>query len=364
LVAGELEALGIQARVDEGGVGFTGATDAVARANLWLRTATRVIVRVGTFRAQAFHELERLARAIPWERFIAAGVPVRIRVTSRKSRLYHTGAIQQRFHEALQYRLGRASLLAGAPSDDEKEGEDAQLFVIRVVRDVFTISADSSGALLHQRGYRQAVAKAPVRETLAAAMLLAGGWDGRTPLVDPMCGSGTIPIEGALIARRIAPGLHRSFAFVRWPEVDSELWARTREDAESLAMPNAPALIRGSDRDAGAITAANSNADRAGVLQDIDFVARSLSGMDCTAGNAGTVATNPPYGVRVGAASELRDLYARLGQVLRSRCSGWQFVLLSANPRLEAQLKLPLQELLRTRNGGIPVRILRVLLRG
>ncbi|HKW48040.1 MAG TPA: THUMP domain-containing protein, partial [Gemmatimonadaceae bacterium] len=198
--------MGLRPRVEVGGVGFAGTIESVARANLWLRTASRVIVRVASFRALAFHELERLARAVPWERFVASGGAVRFRVTSRKSRLYHTGAIEQRLAEAIEHRLGRASAIQRTArlDDDDDEGTSppAQLFVIRVVNDTFTLSVDSSGALLHQRGYRQAVARAPLRESLAAALLTASDWSGAAPLIDPFCGSGTIAIEAALLARR------------------------------------------------------------------------------------------------------------------------------------------------------------------
>lgn len=360
LVAGELTSFGIPARPEEGGVAFNGTFDVLARVNLWLRTASRVIVRVATFRAQAFHELERIARAIAWERFMTPGAPVRFRVTSRKSRLYHTGAIEERFSEAIGHRLGRASAHARPSAADEEEhpASDAQLFVIRALHDNFTVSVDSSGDLLHVRGYRQAVAKAPVRETLAAAMLLAGDWNGSTPLVDPMCGSGTIPIEGALIARRMAPGLNRSFAFERWPEVRQARWTEIRDDARSAARAKAPIPIRGADRDAGAIEAARANAERAGVSADVELSVQSLSALKCSSTLGGTVATNPPYGVRLGEAAALRDLYARFGQILRARCSDWRLVLLSGNSRLDAQLRVRLEERVRTRSGGIPVRIL------
>ena len=360
VVSAELSTLGLSPRPEVGGVGFSGAIESVARANLWLRTASRVVVRVATFRARAFHELERLARALPWERFVSAGGSVRFRVTSRKSRLYHTGAIEQRFAEAIEYRLGKASPIEQARTDEEDDSANsrAQLFVVRVVDDTFTVSADSSGALLHQRGYRQAIAKAPVRETLAATLLIVGDWSGTAPLIDPFCGSGTIPIEAALIARRIAPGLHRSFAFQSWPEARPALWERLCDEAASLALPRSPVAILGSDRDRGAIDAAMSNAERAGVAQDIQFSVRAMSAIEAPRKTAGHVVTNPPYGVRVGEAAKLRDLYARFGQVLRSKFPGWQLVLLSANPRLESELRLPLSARLRTRNGGIAVGVL------
>ena len=359
VVSAELAALGIKPRAEAGGVGFTGTLDSVARANLWLRSASRVIVRVATFRARAFHELERLARATPWERFVTSGGTVRFRVTSRKSRLYHTGAIEQRLAEAIEHRLGKATAIESVGGDEEDDGttSSAQLFVIRVVNDTFTVSADTSGALLHQRGYRQALAKAPLRETLAAALLIASDWSGATPLIDPFCGSDTIPIEAALIARRMAPGLSRTFAFLSWPDVQLLEWDRLREEALTSALPRSPVAIRGSDRDRGAIEAAIANAERAGVASDIEFSVRPMSAID-PQDTAGHVVTNPPYGVRIGEATKLRDLYARFGQVLRAKYGGWELAFMSANPRLEAALRLPLKERLRTRNGGIAVRVL------
>ena len=358
----ELTALGLAPDAEMGGAAFRGPIESIWRANLWLRTASRVLVRVASFRAQAFHELERLARAVPWERYVASGSAVRFRVTSKKSRLYHTGGIAQRFGEAIAHRLGGGIVVGDSRSDenDEEEADSAaaQLFVIRAFHDVFTVSVDSSGALLHQRGYRKAIAKAPLRETLAAALLMASDWNGSTPLIDPFCGSGTIPIEAALIARRIAPGSSRSFAFEAWPSFDGSRWNALRAEAADGVLGNAGVRISGSDRDAGAIQAAESNAERAGVTADLDLSVRAVSAIeDCTGGD-GLVAANPPYGVRVGEAERLRDLYAKLGQVLRARCPGWRVALLSANPRLEGELRLKLEERMRTRNGGIPIRLM------
>src|SRR5262249_41931043 len=151
------------------------------------------------------------------------------------------------------------------------------LFVVRFVHDVATVSVDSSGALLHMRGYRQALAKAPLRETLAAATLLGAGWNGTTPLTDPMCGSGTIAIEAARIARKVAPGRDRSFAFLNWPEIDKDRWRALLDEARAGELARSPVRIQGSDRDAGAITAARANAERAGVADDLELEVRPIS---------------------------------------------------------------------------------------
>jgi putative N6-adenine-specific DNA methylase len=234
------------------------------------------------------------------------------------------------------------------------------LVVVRLLHDRCTVSIDSSGALLHRRGYRLATAKAPLRETLAAAALLASEWRPDAPLLDPMCGSGTIPIEAALIARRIAPGVRRRFAFEHWPERDPGRWSVLIEEASSRALARAPAPIQGSDRDAGAIDAARANAERAGVAADVELVRRPLSAIEPPAG-AGWIVTNPPYGARVGERDALRDLYATLGAVVRRRCPGWAVSMISASARLERQTGLAFQELARTRSGGIPVRLLRAI---
>jgi putative N6-adenine-specific DNA methylase len=207
------------------------------------------------------------------------------------------------------------------------------------------------------RGYRQAVGKAPIRETLAAATLAASGWQGNAPLIDPMCGSGTIPIEGAMIARRIAPGLRRRFGFESWPDFDSTLWREVVSSAESLVLPRCPISIQGSDRDAGAVEAARANAERAGVGADIELSVRPVSAIDPPA-EAGWIVSNPPYGVRVGDSDRLRNLYAQLGNVMRAKCAGWHAALVSADSSLDRHLRLRLEPIVRTSNGGIKVRVL------
>jgi putative N6-adenine-specific DNA methylase len=351
--------LGIRGTPDEGGVQWEGSIDSIARANLWLRTASRVLVRVAEFRATAFYELELDAKRIAWDRFVAAGSSVEFRVTCRKSKLYHSDAVAERFIRAVE-RLVPSVRIAKAQSadddDDAIESADRQLFVVRFLHDICTVSVDSSGPLLHRRGYRQQVAKAPLRETLAAAVLLGAGWNGDVPLIDPMCGSGTIPIEAARLARFIAPGRDRRFAFSRWPEVDQQMWSRLLDDARAGELPSSPVEIVGADRDAGAIEAARANAARGGVADDVEFSIQPISAMP-SAEPPGLIATNPPYGVRVGESDPLRNLYAQLGNVTRRQRAGWTLAMLSADRHLEQQTALTFEEQFRTRNGGIPVHL-------
>ena len=374
LAATELHALGLMdARPVDGGVSCSASRAELYAANLNLRTASRVVVRAGEFGAKAFHELERRAAKVPWEAFVSPNLPVSLRVTCRKSRLYHSDAVAERVATAITSRV-RTARIVGDVGDvgdtDGDDGEDAgedggsvaadaaphQLVLVRLMHDRCTVSIDSSGALLHLRGYRQAVGKAPIRETLAAATLLAAGWRGDVPLLDPMCGSGTIPIEGALLARRMAPGLGRRFAFEQWPDFDAGTWRQVREEAESKVLPQSPVAIRGSDRDAGAIAFAQANAARAGLADTVEFAVGAISAMEPMA-ESGLIASNPPYGVRVGDRDRLRNLYAQLGKVIRAKAPGWRVALVSADQALERQTGLDLRPVLRTSNGGIRVRV-------
>jgi putative N6-adenine-specific DNA methylase len=317
-----------------------------------------VIVRVAEFKATAFFELEKQAKQVPWKRFVAPGSGVEFRVTCKKSKLYHSDAVAQRFATAVEWTV--SGVKAGRAKDvDEDESSslaEQQLFIVRFVRDMCTVSVDSSGALLHMRGYRQQLAKAPLRETLAAAVLLGAGWDGTTALTDPMCGSGTIPIEAARIARRMPPGRDRTFAFSKWPECEQKMWKSILAEARDKELAQSPVKIEGFDRDRGGIDASRANAERAGVAGDITFAAQPISALP-SADGPGLIAVNPPYGVRVGESEQLRNLYAQLGNVVRERRKGWRLALLSADRNLERQVNLELEERLATRNGGIPVRL-------
>ncbi len=345
LVAQELESLGIRpVESGAGGVAFQADARALYSANLQLRVASRVVIRLARFHAEAFHDLERHAKRVPFERFLARGAQVHVTATCRKSRLYHSDAVAERVARAIERYTGTP--------DAGTSNESAVLVLARIFRDECTISLDTSGALLHRRGYRLATAKAPMRETLAAGILAVSGWDERSALVDPFCGSGTIPIEAALRARHRAPGVSRSFGFMQWPEFEARTWDEVLAAARAAEGP-AQGLIIAADRDAGAAAATLANAERAGVAADIEIRTQPLSALARPA-PAGWVVTNPPYGVRVGDRTQLRDLYARLGDVARTVLPGWSVALLG-DRALMRETRLPLSPEIQTSNGGIPV---------
>jgi putative N6-adenine-specific DNA methylase len=341
-----------------GGITFKGTRADLYRANLHLHTANRILARLGNFfYATTFPELEKRASRLPWERFISPGQPVSLRVTCHKSKLYHTDAVARTVGAGIAIRLGKPSPLLPLNEDSDPP---TQLIIVRLVEDRCTISADSSGTLLHKRGYRQAVAKAPLRETLAAGMVFASGWDRRSPLIDPFCGSGTIPIEATMLAAGIPPGLRRRFAFMDWPDYEAAVWQTILTGSESERQTTVPLrpVIQASDRDAGAIQMAQANAERAGVADWIEFKQMAVSSITPPRG-PGWVVTNPPYGERVSQGKDLRDLYARFGDVLREKCPGWDVSVLGSDPILLGQMRMELDTSLRLNNGGIAVRLAR-----
>ena len=365
LTAAELGALGASVgALEPGGVSFEAAPGIVYAANLRLRTASRIIVRVAQFHAASFAELEQHARRIPWHRWLVARGAVHFRVATHASRLYHQDAIAERLERAVLKALPDVRPVR-APSDAEALDDDVtvlpgvQRFLVRVVDDQLVLSVDSSGALLHRRGYRLASGKAPLRETLAAALLLAMRWDGSTPLVDPLCGSGTIPIEAALLARRIPPGWHRHFAFESWPDFKPPVWEYVRGEAGRDMLERAPGPILSADRDAGAIESAAANAERAGVSADLSLQCAALSSTLANPALSplapGLVLTNPPFGVRVGESDRLRDLYASLGNLMRGPLSAWNLGFVTSDPPLVAATGLPLERVLETTTGGLRI---------
>jgi len=348
----EMEKLGLKpVSIENGGVLFQGDLKTIYRSNLNFRTVSRVLVRLGHFHASAFSELRKKASRLPWEKYIAPGQPLSIRATCHKSRLYHSDGVIERVLGAINDRLGSTST-HHKPSDMEEKSL-YQLIVVRLVNDECTISIDSSGELLHRRGYRLATAKAPLRETLAASLLIASGWNKIDPLLDPFCGSGSIPIEAALLAKGIPPGISRQFAFMLWPNYDKMIWKNLLTTILTKPLNEMP-IIQASDRDAGAIEMSIANATRAGVQDLIEFNCEAISSISPPK-NPGFLITNPPYGFRVNSNKDLRNLYAQFGNVARSRCKNWNIAILCSDINLLAQTKIKLDTSLRFNNGGIGV---------
>lgn len=347
----EVEALGIRvANVGPGLIEFKATARQLYASVVWLRTASRVLVRMATFRATDFEHLVARAEEIEWEQWLGSGVAAEFRVTAHKSKLIHTVAIAERLER-----------LVNAPV--ERADQPRQAFVVRADRDLFTISADASGEALHHRTWRTDHVAAPLRSTMAAALLLAAGWDGTEPLLDPFCGSGTIAIEGALLARRLppdpgrlgGPGARPGYALAHWPGFESGTWASVAGSAKSGALDRAPASIESSDRETVAVEAAAANAERAGVAADIAITERVVSHLTGDTG-AGLVATNPPYGKRL-ATGDLVPLYRRFGTVLRERRPDWRLTLITPDRRLARAADRRLVVTHRFGHGGLPVEV-------
>jgi putative N6-adenine-specific DNA methylase len=337
---------------EPGGLELEGTLEDIYRCNLHLRTASRVVVRLGEFNAIGFAELRKKAARLEWETFLKPGKPVQVRVTCHKSRLYHSDAVAERVLGAINDHFIRPGKHA-KPIEVSPQG---QLVLVRLVDDHCTISVDSSGELLHRRGYRLASAKAPLRETLAAGLLMLAGWDRASPLIDPFCGAGTIPIEAALMARSIPPGIARKFGFMDWQAFDPDLWDAVLVEARA-AIKESNYQIIGSDRDAGAIEMAAANAARAGQKGRLDFRCQAISFLE-PAPTSGWIVTNPPYGVRVQGGKDLRDLYARFGSLLKERFGGWKVAVVSNDERLLGNMGLGKPMAVHGLvNGGIAVRL-------
>lgn len=317
------------AEAQPGGVRIDGGWAEVMRANLVLRGASRVLVRIAQFRAPHLAQLDKRASRVAWAGLLRPDVPIRIEASCRASRIYHAGAATQRI-------AGAITDATGTPIS----AEGGLRLLARIEDDLCTLSLDSSGEPLHRRGHKQAVGKAPLRETLAALFLRQCGFDGTEPVVDPMCGSGTFVIEAAEIAAGLAPGRARVFAFEQFAGFDAGVWTRLRAEA---GTDQSPAGWRGvgADRDDGAIRMATENSQRAGVADSLQFHRQAISAFKPPKGPPGLVMVNPPYGARIGNRKLLFALYGSLGQVLRDRFRGWRVGLVTSDGGLAKATGLP-----------------------
>lgn len=322
----EITDLGYEiSRVEDGKVTFFGDARAVADANIFLRTADRILWKVGEIRAETFEELFEGTKAIPWERWIPANGKFWVtKATSVKSRLFSAPDIQSIMKKAMVERMKQHYGISWFP-------EDGASYPVRVtiLKDVATICLDTTGVPLHKRGYRKMTVKAPVSETLAAGILLLTPWRRDRILVDPFCGSGTFPVEAAMIGANMAPGMNRSFLAQTWKElVPASCWRQAFEEARDLVQPEGKMDIQGYDIDPLAVKAALENSRAAGTDRWIHFQQRPVSQL-AHSGRYGFLVTNPPYGERLEEKDALPGLYRQLGERFAA-LDGWSLYLLTA----------------------------------
>ncbi len=355
ITAAELGRLGIQgAEVAKGGVAFTTGRAGLYRANLWLRTASRVLVRLAEFPCATPEELYHGVHAIAWHDLITPAMTLAVDCTLRDSALTHSKFVALKAKDAIVDRIREQR---GSRPDVNPASPDVRIN-IHLAKNRCTVSLDSSGDPLDRRGYRLERTEAPLRETLAAAVIALTGWDGGIPLSDPMCGSGTIPIEAALLAGRVPPGLRRSFGFQRWLDFDARLWDRLLNEAESGIQRLPVGLITGYDQDSRALVLAGRNAAKAGFEGQVHFFHAALEEFR-PEGDTGVVIINPPYGMRLGEEDELRELYCRIGDILKQRCRGWTGYVLTGNLELAKYIGLKASRRFVLFNGPIECRLLR-----
>ncbi|SFA90770.1 putative N6-adenine-specific DNA methylase [Poseidonocella pacifica] len=310
-----------------GGVIAKGGLSEAWRANLVLRGATRVLLRIGSFRAMHLAQLDKRARKFPWDTWLRQDQPMKVEATCRQSRIYHAGAARQRIERALQESFGLTI------------ADDAAIRVlVRIEDDLCILSLDTSGEPLHRRGTKEAVGKAPLRETMAALFLRQCGYDGRETVVDPMCGSGTFLLEASGLRAGHQPGAHRAFAFEQFAGFDPFAFQSMR--TLPAALPDG-IFAYGYDRDAGAIERSRANAERAGLSERICFETQPISELTPPEGPPGLLMVNPPYGGRIGNKRLLFALYGQLGQVLKERFSGWRVGLVTSETSLARATGLP-----------------------
>ena len=325
----ELEALGIEAKIGQPGrIHFHGTRETICLTNLWLRTADRILIRVAEFPAADFDALFETTRSIEWGPLLPADAEFPVTGRSIKSQLSSVPACQRAVKRAIVDAMRRDH-----GTNELPETGGTYKIDIALLNDTATLTIDTTGRSLHRRGYRTMISHAPLKETLAAALVMLSYWRRDRPLIDPFCGSGTIPIEAALIGRNIAPGAHREFSFQDWNDFPGELWEEARRQAIDAELPPLEERLIGSDIDGNALKAARANAERAGVAEDIHFQSGAMQRLTSKR-RFGCLITNPPYGERIGEVRELEGLYAQIPDVLRNLPT-WSHYFLTAFPRFE-----------------------------
>lgn len=350
----EARALGYsRAKLVEGGIHIVGAMRDLYRCNYQLRTASRILLRVWEGGVHQFSDITRAIDELELSAFADAATPIAVSATSHSSTLYHTGGIER---AALEGICAQGHL--AAESRSEETARPSLLMTIRIVRNWCTISIDTSGTPLYQRGYKEQVGAAPLRETLAAAILEVIPWSSSTPLIDPFCGSGTIPIEAALRAHRIPPGTGRSFGFQHWPQYNRGAWASVVSEGTASATPREehPFTIVGSDIDPDILAAARLNAERARVVDHLTFLEQDARDFQPAAPESLIVA-NPPYGGRLGDPRAVYDLLSRFGAAVQKRAKGSTLAILLPAGIPPTVLGISLEEKMCFLHGGKRVRL-------
>jgi putative N6-adenine-specific DNA methylase len=329
IVADEVKALGFNTTSDNGKIYFQGDETAIAKTNMWLRVADRVRIIAGEFHATTFDDLFEQTKAIPWERFLPVDAAFPVAGKSVKSTLYSVPDCQAIVKKAIVERLKMAYKRIGFLD------ESGPLFKLEVsiLKDKVTLTIDSSGTGLHKRGYRVGQGDAPLKETLAAALVKLTRWNPDRPFVDPFCGSGTIAIEAAMIGQNIAPGYNREFLSEQWPWIKKSVWDQVREEVEDVANYDQPLAITGFDVDPRMIKVAQENAMEAGLMDLIQFQQRDVKDLTVEGLN-GVMVGNPPYGERLGEIEEAEDITRVLGRIMKEHPS-WSVYMLSSLENFE-----------------------------
>lgn len=320
-------------QVEDGRVTFAGDGEAVCRANVFLRTAERVLIRIGSFHAETFEELFQGTKALPWEEYIPADGRFWVtKAASVKSKLFSPSDIQSVMKKAMVERMRETYHVS-------RFVEDGESYPVRVflMKDEVTVGLDTTGESLHKRGYRKLTAKAPIAENLAAALILLTPWNGSRILVDPFCGSGTFLIEAAMMAANMAPGMNRSFTAQNWDAlIDRRIWYDTLDEAAEMVDLNVDTDIQGYDADDAMVSIARENAKLAGVDGLIHFQRRGVEQLSHPK-KYGFIITNPPYGERLQEKSEMPALYRAIGERFRALDS-WSLYLITAYEQAERDI--------------------------
>ena len=314
--------------VENGKVKFTGTESDIPKANIWLRTADRVLLMMGEFKALTFDELFEKTKALPWDEWITEDANFVVEGKSINSKLYSISDCQRIVEKAVVQKLKTKYNVEWFKKTGPKYTIEVSL-----LKDVATLTIDTSGEGLHKRGYRDRAGDAPIKETLAAAMIMLSFWNKDRVLFDPFCGSGTIPIEAAMIGRNIAPGLDREFASQKWPRIKKEYWTKAKKDAFDAIDNDTKLQIIACDTDKRSILRSRDNAANLGLEEDIAFFMKDMRDVDLK-DEYGVVITNPPYGERMGKIEEVHQLYRDLGKKF-DEFKTWSVYVITAEEQFE-----------------------------